>query len=305
MATSAYHNWDAAGRPWKPARPVDALAKTLRAHGYVVYVLGNQAHQTAAFPEDHTVFSASSWPGKHPYPYVLALDIMPPRRGAKSKVDGKPLPSLQALGARLYADKQAGVRGVAWLKYMNWEPHDDYSGPCWHDSWQPTHRRRASTDRGHIHLSCRTDFHTSTVADGYDPVARIRKPSTPTPPEDDDMPLTDKDAPVIRRALHSTEIGRTGVTFAAALDSLRAAAVQSRLRDEAILSAVAGLDTASVLARVNALAEEMAEEARADAERDAALLALVQQGQDGTLDAADVVRRIGDLLTAGAASDDA
>jgi hypothetical protein len=34
--------------------------------------------------------------------------------------------------------------------------------------------RHASSDRGHIHLSGRTDYQTSDAAAGYDPVARVR-----------------------------------------------------------------------------------------------------------------------------------
>ncbi len=292
MATSAYHRWDDDGRPWKLARPVKALGERLRAHGYVVYFLGDQGHLTSDFPEDHSPYSSSPWPGRHPYPYVLALDVMPPKRGQRSKVDGKPLPSLQTLGRQIRDDKLTRTRAAAWIKFMNWEPQGNYTGPCWHESWQPNHHRRPSGDRGHIHLSCRTDFHTSSVADNYDPVARIRAASTP-PPEDD-MPLTDKDAPVIQDAVHNTPIGRTGTTFAKVLSSLRI--VPAKL--DIILAAVAGDDVAEQVAALAARVEQLA---AADATRDAELAALVQQGQDGTLDAAEVVRLIGEKLTADAA----
>lgn len=63
---------------------------------------------------------------------------------------------------------------MEWLKYMNWEPEGNNTGPCYHESWQPTYARRSSTDRGHIHLSGLTGFETSTIAAGYDPVARIK-----------------------------------------------------------------------------------------------------------------------------------
>lgn len=306
MATSAYYNWDAAGRPWKVARPIKALGDRLRAHGYVIYYLGNQSHQTADEPEDHTTFGVTGWPGKHPRGYVLALDIMPPRKGQRSKVDGKPLPSLQALGKQIRADKQAGHRGTAFVKYMNWEPKGDYTGPCWHDSWQPNHVRRASSDRGHIHLSGRTDFHTSSVADGYDPVARIRAAAAPAkPPPEEDMPTPEQ---VVDKLL-TTRLGRGSRTVGMQLqDAAQAAALnrfaaESKLRDEALLAAVAGVDTATILARVNALAAELAERAEDEQQRDAELRALVEQGLDGTDDPAEVIRRIGALLAAGTTPD--
>lgn len=166
MAVTTFSGWVADGRPWDPAFPVDDLAICLRGYGYTVYVLGNQDHATAQPPQDHMPYSHTPWPGRQPYPYVLALDIMPPPAGKK-------LPSLAKLGAQLYKDKQAGVPGVLWIKYMNWEPSGS-SGPCYHDSWQPNHARTRSTDRGHIHISGRTDFVTSHAAAGYDPIARIR-----------------------------------------------------------------------------------------------------------------------------------
>jgi hypothetical protein len=175
MAVTTYAGWVADGKPWDPAFPVDDLATCLRGHGYTVYILGNQDHATAQPPEDHMPYSHTPWPGRQPYPYVLACDIMPPPAG-------KGLPSLAQLGAQLHKDRQAGVPGAAWLKYLNWEPSGG-NGPCYHDSWEPTFNRTRSTDRGHIHISGRTDFVTSHAAAGYDPVARIRGEDMPTPEE--------------------------------------------------------------------------------------------------------------------------
>lgn len=182
MATQAYYAWDRAGRPWEVAAPIKAVGGRLQAHGYTVYYIGSddRAHLQADVPEDHCPFSVTGWPGKHPYPYVLAMDIMPPEPGARSKIDGLPLPSLQQISAQMRADKIAGHPGMAWLKYMNWEPDRNNGGACWHDSWQPDYARWASGDRGHTHMSGRTDYVTSTAANGYDPVARLRG-------EDDDM----------------------------------------------------------------------------------------------------------------------
>jgi N-acetyl-anhydromuramyl-L-alanine amidase AmpD len=64
----------------------------------------------------------------------------------------------------------------------------------------------------------------------------------------------------------------------------------ARLRDEAILAAVQGLDTAAILARIDEHA------ARAVAER-AELMALVESVSSGERDAVEVVRLIGELLS--------
>lgn len=39
--------------------------------------------------------------------------------------------------------------------------------------------------------------------------------------EEEDMPLSDSDMPIIRAAIHSTQIGRTGETFGVVMDRLR------------------------------------------------------------------------------------
>ncbi len=184
MATSAYYAWVRDGRPFTLIRPCQSLRNILARHGYVVYGVGNDDHLMADTPEDHTPFSATGWPGKAKYGFGYALDIMPPARGAKSKVNGKPLPSLQQLGAQLVKDRKAGHAPIGWLKYINWEPDGDNEGRCWHDSWQPNFARTNSSDRGHIHLSARTGAESSTAGDSYDPVARIFG-------EDDDMAYDD------------------------------------------------------------------------------------------------------------------
>ena len=149
MATT-YAGWVADGKPVKTADCIDSFAKMLRGYGYTVYTIGNYDHLTASTPEDHTPFSHTPWPGSQPYPYVLACDVMP----------GGHWP-LADLGARIYADKQAGVPGTEWIKYMNWT---DRNGDCWHDKWTPGHQRSSSSDRGHIHISARTDYvHKATA----------------------------------------------------------------------------------------------------------------------------------------------
>lgn len=174
MATTAYRNWDRTGRPWKVAAPMQAIGSRLRAYGYVVYFLGadDSSHLQANTPEDHCPFSYTGWPIAHPYPYVTAFDVMPPKTGSG-------LPTLQQLGAQMVADRNAGHPGLAWLKYMNWETQRDWSGPCYQDSWKPGYSRKASNDRGHIHASGRSDMVTvAGAAATYDPVARIRGGTT-------------------------------------------------------------------------------------------------------------------------------
>ncbi|WP_416902768.1 N-acetylmuramoyl-L-alanine amidase [Micromonospora echinospora] len=66
----------------------------------------------------------------------------------------------------------------------------------------------------------------------------------------------------------------------------------------AVLDAQAGVDTDTILARIDEHAQAERERDEAGAARDAELLALVQAGQDGSVEAAEVVRRMGELLTA-------
>ncbi len=170
MPTAAYTNWVRAGRPWKVAAPIKAIGDRLKAYGYTIYYLGSDdaSHLQARTPQDHCPFSVTGWPVAHPYPYVTAMDIMPPKAGSG-------LPSLQQLGAQLVADKLGGVAGIGCLKYMNWEPDRDNGGRCWQDSFKPAHSRTTSTDRGHIHFSGRSDMVADAGAAAfYDPVARVR-----------------------------------------------------------------------------------------------------------------------------------
>ncbi|SCL43391.1 N-acetylmuramoyl-L-alanine amidase [Micromonospora pallida] len=87
-------------------------------------------------------------------------------------------------------------------------------------------------------------------------------------------------------------------------NSVLAELADARVREEAILAAVTGGSQAKVLEAIQAQGEQtrrqLAEQAATEAARDAELRALVEQGQDGTLDATEVLRRMGELLaTAG------
>lgn len=157
MTCTTYTCWVNDGKPWKNCQPINDFIATLYAHGYTgpQSGIGDQSHLTATVPEDHCPYSHTPWPGTQPYPYVMAVDIMP----------GEGL-DLVDLGGRLFDDKNSGKPGTQPIKYINWTDSD---GNCWHDSWQPNHTRYGSTDTGHIHISFRTDYVTSTVMSQYKP----------------------------------------------------------------------------------------------------------------------------------------
>lgn len=75
------------------------------------------------------------------------------------------------------------------------------------------------------------------------------------------------------------------------------------LNGRALLAAQAGANAEEILAEIRRVGEEVAARDTADAQRDAELLALVRQGQDGTADAAVVIRRIAEVLAASGAPD--
>lgn len=157
MTVTTYSQWLADGSPWKPSQPVADLSATLRAHGFTVYVIGNHSHATANPPEDHMPYSHTAWPGSQPYPYVLAMDIMP-----GGQMDW------HELGRRIVADKNAGVHGTEAIKYINWTNSD---GKVLHEKWEPNHETSSSSDSGHIHISFRTDYVHSDVMRNYNPLA--------------------------------------------------------------------------------------------------------------------------------------
>jgi hypothetical protein len=161
MAITTRTAWEHDGSPWRLAQPINDFAATLRRYGYLIGTLGDDRHLSALPPEDHTPFSHTGWPGTSPYPVVMAIDI---------EQALKATPSTVTLGAKIVADKLANRPGTQWIKYINWT---DVDGNCWDDSWTPNHVRTRSTDRGHVHLSCRTDYATSRVAASYDPIAEL------------------------------------------------------------------------------------------------------------------------------------
>lgn len=161
MPSDAYYQWLDAGEPYEPCRPVREFVDLLRSKGYTVYHKGDTSHMQAVPPEDHTPFSATGYPIASKRWIGHALDIMP---------DG-PI-DLTTLAMRIIADKIANVDGTQWIKYINWT---DAHGETWHYKWQPSLVKSSSTDKGHIHISGRSDMDTSDVVSksGYDPVERL------------------------------------------------------------------------------------------------------------------------------------
>jgi hypothetical protein len=149
--------WVANGRPARAATPIADMIATFEGHGFTCFFLPDDKHLHADPPEDHCPFSNTPWPGDQPYPLILALDLMPHIEG-----DGK---SLAPIARAIIADKEAGL--APWIKYMNWT---DEHGDVHHTKWQPHESTGHSGDSGHIHISIRTDFATSTAARGWDPI---------------------------------------------------------------------------------------------------------------------------------------
>lgn len=156
-----YYVWTADGKPFTLMRPARALQGALQAHGLTVYAYPNEAHQRANPPEDHTPYSASGWPVGSAYGIGHAIDVMPRTDTPAGRAENA------ALARKLIADRNAGVPGVLWIKYLNWT---DESGICRQERWMPNHTSTTSTDKGHIHVSGRSDCDTDARADSYDPL---------------------------------------------------------------------------------------------------------------------------------------
>lgn len=186
MASQGYRDWLKVGRPYTLIRPARAVQTVIRRYGITVYDYPNDAHLTATVPEDHTPFSVTSWPLTNGRWRGHALDVMPRSGSAEHRAENADI------ARQLIADRDAGVPGVMWIKYLNWT---DEAGRCeqvrWTDAANPLrHTVKPSTDRGHIHISGRSDCATDERADGYDPIARMRG-SAPLA-GDDDMSYNDR-----------------------------------------------------------------------------------------------------------------
>lgn len=173
-------DWVRAGRPYKEALPISRFQDTLSAHGLTVYTYPDKSHLTAVRPEDHTSYSVTGWPAPAPRWYGNAADVMP--RGGSWAAGGA---ELVRLARQIIADKDAGVPGTQWIKYMNWT---DEHGNCWQTSWKNSKVTVSSTDRGHIHVSGRSDW-VVTDPVPWDPWARMNGGGA-AGGEDDDMGST-------------------------------------------------------------------------------------------------------------------
>jgi hypothetical protein len=162
MSVALRNHWVSVGSPYRLATPARQLMQTLAGHGYNVEYYPDYAHQIAIPAEDHTAYSETGWPITAAFGVGWADDIMPH--------DDPSMPTPGQIGAKMVADKQAGRPELAPLKYLNWT---DESGNCWHTKWQPSFVQTTSSDRGHTHVSMRSDMETSTAMEHYDPVAEL------------------------------------------------------------------------------------------------------------------------------------
>lgn len=162
MAITTYAGWVADGSPYRDCTPSIDIRDTLgKKYGLVVYSYPDLSHLKAAFPEDHAPYSRTPWPGSQPYPYGRAVDIMP----------DDDVCDWRALGEQIVADIDAKVPGTECIAYINYTTR---TGRCVHVEYEPTKDVSPSGDTGHIHISFRTDYVTSHVMAGYDPVARLK-----------------------------------------------------------------------------------------------------------------------------------
>ncbi|MEV4509638.1 hypothetical protein AB0K00_11855 [Dactylosporangium sp. NPDC049525] len=170
MASQGYRDWLNAGRPYTLIRPAKAVQATLRGYGLTVYDYPNDAHLQANTPEDHTPFSVTGWPGPNKRWKARALDIMPRSDSSAHRKENADI------ARQLIKDRDAGHPGAMWIKYLNWT---DEKGNCnqerWTDSANPLRRTtRSSSDRGHVHISGRSDVDDDDRADEYDPIGRLQ-----------------------------------------------------------------------------------------------------------------------------------
>lgn len=171
MTSRQHQEWIDAGRPDSGlARPLEQLGDVLASAGYTVFRHPNYAHLDAQPPEDHTYYSETGWPGKSPKWWRHAIDVMP---RTQDVAGGR---QLQAIGARIVADRNAGF--IPWLKYINWPGSGDLSHAV-QDAWEPGHVRRSSTDIGHLHLSSITGVETLNAP--YNPLVSVVLTGTTTP----------------------------------------------------------------------------------------------------------------------------
>jgi hypothetical protein len=169
MSDSAYYNaWVADGRPWRLSTPVKECADKIKAARpginpiSIIGTIGDSAHLLATRPEDHTPYSQTGWPVRHPYPNIAAIDIMHrPDLGM----------DCNAIFPHWLAAARAGQ--LPWLKYVIWQAKR-YDV---RNSWNPV---SSSGHHDHMHASVRSDHITSSIGSFH-----------PLPGMDDDMDFSD------------------------------------------------------------------------------------------------------------------
>lgn len=143
MATQAFKDWAAAGRPFKLAQPVDEYRHELLLAGWpksLLGTIGDEAHLQAEHPEDHCPFSVTGWPQPNEYPYVCALDV-----GA-AFINGL---DVDQLVTYWLAEARAGH--TPWIKYINWQGYQ-------YDVRRSWVRTAIGGHYDHAHISFRTDW---------------------------------------------------------------------------------------------------------------------------------------------------
>jgi hypothetical protein len=152
---------------------------------------------------------------------------------------------------------------------------------------------RDDTHLWHLHLSIIRKFCGDWEA--LSGVLSVMRGETLDEWRDKDMPLTPEDKTGVTEAVWAKRYKEFVDTDG---DGTRAELAAVRAGQAAVLAAVEGLDTDAVLARIDKVAADEIARDQAAAQRDADLRTLVEQGQSGQLSAEDVVRRMGELLTA-------
>ncbi|MEV4138149.1 hypothetical protein AB0J72_39000 [Dactylosporangium sp. NPDC049742] len=276
MASQGYRDWIRAGRPYTLIRPARAVQRTLLRHGITVWDFPDEDHQKAEPPEDHTPYSATGFPGQNQRWNARGLDIMP---RSDSKAHRK---ENADIARQMIRDRDAGVPGAMWIKYINWTDED---GVCRQERWtsrsnQFQRTTRSSTDSGHVHVSGRSDADNDARADGYDPLARMRgmtgddMANTWTfidqPPADQWRISQNAGAPFLNGQARDTVLAIAAARSAdasAGVQQLIAAAAADEARDQATIAAIQALtaiiqagggtvDTAPILAEIRAVREE-------------------------------------------------
>ncbi|MET7867990.1 hypothetical protein [Micromonospora taraxaci] len=257
------------------AANMQALTNDVRREwpGVVVYGIGDKAHQSRASDhnEDDTPGSKAAQSDPDGRPEHRAIDIMIGPKFTKADAD--------ALVKRVLADPKARGRlyGVIW-----------HGSQWWRSTGWVRQARTSDPHNDHVHFSglAADDENTASW-----PAVAVKTMEAP-----------DMDATQARQLgeLHAIVTGWRG-GMPKTPDGTSIEPVAWRIRDEAwqakvtgLLTAlsgqIGGLDTAQVLARVEALAGE-------ERERDAALAELVRKAQSGELAAGQFVDEVARRLS--------